>query len=64
MGEGFCPIDPPVTHRTLWIDADALLEGAKGFIVPKVVQQVQSLVKPYLCLRRGRDTNVGISNAR
>jgi hypothetical protein len=30
-------IESPVAHCALWIDADALLESALGFVLPKVV---------------------------
>jgi hypothetical protein len=56
-------IEAPVAHGALRIDANALLKGAGGFVVPEVVQQAEALVEPGLRLGRRRDSDMAVADA-
>ena len=46
--ERLCFIQAPEAHRARRVDARGLLQSASRFIVPVIVEQVQSLVEPDL----------------
>src|SRR5450432_3688568 len=47
-------LQAPQAHRTFGVDTHTLVESASRFIVPVIVEQVQSLVEPDLSFwRRG-----------
>jgi len=63
VGEEFGAVDAPVAHGAVGVDANRLFEGADGFVVPEVVEEIQSLVEPYLGFGSGGDFDVGVANA-
>lgn len=46
--ERFGAVDAPVAHGTFGIEAGGLAEGAQGFVVPEIVQQIEALIEPNL----------------
>jgi hypothetical protein len=63
IAEHQCLIDAPIAHGALRIDANALFEGAGGFVIPEVVEQAETLIEPGLRLGRGRDGEMAVADA-
>src|SRR5580704_558205 len=61
MERAFCLVQAPITHRALRIDTDTLLKCPRRLVLPKIVKQVQPLVKPHLRFRRSGDLDGYIS---
>ena len=55
--------ETPVAHGAVGIDADGLLEGFRGFVVPEIVKEAEALIEPGLRFGCGLDGDVAVADA-